>query len=50
MDHRVTPGALKERYDAATTDLDPPFAGVDLDAFRANAAVPAYRGEGQDFR
>lgn len=46
MDHRVTPGALKERYDAAMADLDPPFVVVDLNAFRANAAVPTYRGEG----
>src|SRR5690348_8136689 len=31
--------ALRARYDAATADLDPPFAIVDLAAFDANATA-----------
>ena len=35
----VDPKALRARLDAATADLDPPFAVVDLAAFDANAAA-----------
>jgi D-serine deaminase-like pyridoxal phosphate-dependent protein len=42
--------ALKARYDAATAELDPPFAAVDLDAFRANAASLVRRAGGKPIR
>jgi len=32
------PGALRTRYDSVFAELEPPFAFVDLDALRANAA------------
>lgn len=42
--------ALKARYDSATAALDPPFAAVDLDAFRANAAALVRRASGKPIR
>jgi D-serine deaminase-like pyridoxal phosphate-dependent protein len=41
---------LRERYDAATAHLEPPFAIVDLDAFRANAAGLVRRARGKPIR
>jgi D-serine deaminase-like pyridoxal phosphate-dependent protein len=41
---------LQERLDAATADLDPPFAVVDLDAFDANAADLLRRARGKPVR
>ncbi|GAA3243005.1 amino acid deaminase/aldolase [Actinocorallia longicatena] len=41
---------LKARYDSATAELDPPFAIVDLDAFRANAADLVRRAGGKPIR
>jgi D-serine deaminase-like pyridoxal phosphate-dependent protein len=41
---------LQERLDAATADLDPPFAVVDLDAFDANAADLLRRARGKSVR
>jgi D-serine deaminase-like pyridoxal phosphate-dependent protein len=41
---------IRERYDAATADLEPPFAIVDLDAFRANAADLVRRAKGKPIR
>src|SRR5258708_21319135 len=41
---------LRERYDAATADLEAPFAIVDLDAFRANAADLLRRAGGKPIR
>ena len=41
---------LRERYDAATADLEPPFAIVDLDAFRTNAADLVRRAAGKPIR
>jgi D-serine deaminase-like pyridoxal phosphate-dependent protein len=41
---------LRERYDAATADLEAPFAIVDLDAFRANAADLLRRAAGKPIR
>lgn len=41
---------LKARYDSATADLDPPFAIVDLEAFRANAADLVRRAGGKPIR
>jgi D-serine deaminase-like pyridoxal phosphate-dependent protein len=41
---------LRERYDAATAHLDAPFAIVDLDAFRANAAGLVRRARGKPIR
>ena len=38
------------RFDAATAALDPPFAIVDLAAFRANAAVMTRRAGGKPIR
>jgi D-serine deaminase-like pyridoxal phosphate-dependent protein len=42
--------SLRERLDAATADLDPPFAVVDLDAFDANAADLLRRAAGTPVR
>jgi D-serine deaminase-like pyridoxal phosphate-dependent protein len=42
--------ALRARYDAATADLDPPFAIVDLAAFDANAADLVRRAAGRPIR
>jgi D-serine deaminase-like pyridoxal phosphate-dependent protein len=42
--------ADRERLDAATAALDPPFAVVDLDAFDANAADLVRRGAGKPIR
>jgi D-serine deaminase-like pyridoxal phosphate-dependent protein len=41
---------LRDRYDAATTRLEPPFAAVDLEAFRANAADLVRRARGKPIR
>ncbi|WP_106397786.1 amino acid deaminase/aldolase [Actinocorallia populi] len=41
---------LKARYDFATAELDPPFAIVDLAAFRANAAALVRRAGGKPIR
>ncbi|MFL6075435.1 MAG: amino acid deaminase/aldolase [Mycobacteriales bacterium] len=41
---------MQTRYDAATADLDPPFALVDLDAFRENAASLVKRAGGRPIR
>jgi D-serine deaminase-like pyridoxal phosphate-dependent protein len=38
------------RFDAATAELDPPFAIVDLDAFDANAAALVARAAGKPLR
>jgi D-serine deaminase-like pyridoxal phosphate-dependent protein len=42
--------ALRERYDRATADLDPPLALVDLDAFDRNAADLARRAASRPIR
>jgi D-serine deaminase-like pyridoxal phosphate-dependent protein len=42
--------ALRDRLDAATAELDPPFAVVDLAAFRANAAELRARAAGRPIR
>jgi D-serine deaminase-like pyridoxal phosphate-dependent protein len=41
---------LRERYDAATADLEAPLAIVDLEAFRANAADLVRRAAGKPIR
>jgi len=41
---------LRERYDAATARLEPPFAIVDLEAFQANAADLVRRARGKPIR
>jgi D-serine deaminase-like pyridoxal phosphate-dependent protein len=41
---------LRRRYDAATAALEPPFAIVDLDALRANAANLVRRAAGKPIR
>jgi D-serine deaminase-like pyridoxal phosphate-dependent protein len=41
---------LQERLNAATADLDPPFAVVDLDAFDANASDLLRRAAGKPVR
>ncbi len=46
----VTRRALRERYDRATADLDPPFAIVDLAAFDANASALVGRAGGKPLR
>ncbi len=43
-------GSLRARFDAATAALDPPFAVVDLDAFRSNAAALRTRAGGRPIR
>ncbi|WP_248960503.1 amino acid deaminase/aldolase [Sphaerisporangium perillae] len=40
----------RQRYDRATADLDPPFAIVDLDALRSNAAAMVRRAHGKAIR
>jgi D-serine deaminase-like pyridoxal phosphate-dependent protein len=45
-----SPEALRARFDAATADLDPPFAVVDVRAFDANAASLANRAGGTPIR
>jgi D-serine deaminase-like pyridoxal phosphate-dependent protein len=42
--------ADRERFDAATSELEPPFAVVDLTALRANAAGLARRASGKPVR
>ncbi|MGH3661333.1 MAG: amino acid deaminase/aldolase [Micromonosporaceae bacterium] len=39
-----------KRYESATAHLDPPFAAVDLDAYRANASDLARRAGGKPIR
>jgi D-serine deaminase-like pyridoxal phosphate-dependent protein len=46
----ATPAADRERLDAATAGLDPPFALVDLDAYDANAADLLRRAAGTPIR
>ncbi|MCD0451403.1 amino acid deaminase/aldolase [Actinocorallia sp. API 0066] len=46
----MDPSQLKARYDTATAAFDPPFAIVDMDAFRANAADLARRAGGKPVR
>ena len=41
---------LRRRYDDATAHLEPPFAAVDLAAFRANAADLVRRAQGMPIR
>jgi D-serine deaminase-like pyridoxal phosphate-dependent protein len=41
---------LRDRYDQATAHLDPPFAAVDMDALRANAADLVRRARGKPIR
>ncbi|MEV0405394.1 amino acid deaminase/aldolase [Actinoallomurus sp. NPDC050550] len=41
---------LRERYDMATSHLEPPFAMVDLAAFRSNAADLTRRAHGKPIR
>jgi D-serine deaminase-like pyridoxal phosphate-dependent protein len=41
---------LRRRYDAATAELEAPFAIVDLDALRANAAALVRRAGGKPIR
>jgi D-serine deaminase-like pyridoxal phosphate-dependent protein len=45
-----TSETLRSRFDAATADLDPPFAVVDLRAFDANAAALEKRAGGTPIR
>ncbi|GGK86375.1 alanine racemase [Sphaerisporangium melleum] len=40
----------RQRYDRATADLDPPFAILDLDALRSNAASMVRRAGGKPIR
>lgn len=42
--------SLRETYEAVTRDLEPPFAMVDLAAFRANAADLTRRAHGRPVR
>jgi D-serine deaminase-like pyridoxal phosphate-dependent protein len=49
-DSAVSVHGVIEHLDAATTDLDPPFAAVDLDAFDANAADLLRRAAGKRVR
>jgi D-serine deaminase-like pyridoxal phosphate-dependent protein len=42
--------AVRQRYDRATADLDPPLALVDLDAFDQNAADMTRRAAGRPIR
>jgi D-serine deaminase-like pyridoxal phosphate-dependent protein len=46
----VRPTELRGRFDAATADLDPPFAIIDLDAFDANASALVARAAGKPLR
>src|SRR5699024_5531151 len=48
--HAQTMSALRETYEAVTADLEPPFAMVDLAAFRANAADLTRRAHGRPVR
>ncbi|GLV51732.1 alanine racemase [Thermobispora bispora] len=41
---------VRERLDRATADLEPPFAVIDLDALRANAAGMVRRARGKPIR
>jgi D-serine deaminase-like pyridoxal phosphate-dependent protein len=41
---------LRQRYDAITSGLEPPFAVVDLEAFHANAADLVRRAKGKPIR
>lgn len=44
------PESLRARFDAATADLDPPFAVIDIAAFDANAATLESRANGTPIR
>jgi len=46
----VRPTELRGRFNAATADLDPPFAIIDLDAFDANASALVARAAGKPLR
>jgi D-serine deaminase-like pyridoxal phosphate-dependent protein len=46
----VSRRALRDRFDRATADLDPPFAIVDLAAFDANASALVGRAGGKPLR
>src|SRR6476661_3009750 len=46
----VGPAEARERLDRATTELDPPFAVVDLDALAANADDLRHRAAGKPVR
>jgi D-serine deaminase-like pyridoxal phosphate-dependent protein len=46
----LRPMELRRRYDTATADLEPPFAIVDMDALRANAARMVGRAAGKPIR
>ena len=48
--HAQSMSALRETYEAVTADLEPPFAMVDLAAFRANAADMTRRAHGRPIR
>jgi D-serine deaminase-like pyridoxal phosphate-dependent protein len=50
MTGTVLPGTVQARYEAVTAELDPPFAVVDLAAFRANAADLRVRAAGRPIR
>jgi len=41
---------IRERYDTATAGLEPPFAIVDMESFRANAADLVRRAKGKPIR
>ncbi len=42
--------SVQKQYDAATRDIEPPFAIVDLTAFRSNAADLVRRANGKPIR
>src|SRR5438046_484958 len=44
------PATVRDRYDRATADLDPPFALVDLAAFDRNAQALVSRSRGKPIR
>ncbi len=46
----LDPEVARKRLDAATADLDPPFAALDVDAFDANARDLARRASGTPIR
>jgi D-serine deaminase-like pyridoxal phosphate-dependent protein len=46
----VQPTDKRSRFDAATAELDPPFALIDLDSFDANAAALTARAAGKPLR
>src|SRR5262249_44994974 len=48
--HDDDPQAVRARFDAATAEIDPPFAVVDITAFDANAAALEKRANGTPIR